>query len=113
MISEQKDGAKMMSPLEYLRWQVENCRDATPNAERKEAYRKVLRLMDCTGPYNDNPPPKLATEALVYSIEETVDSHTNEIFALEGRVVKLEDKIKIQTMAKEMLERIRILEENK
>jgi hypothetical protein len=109
MISEKKE----MSPLEYLRWQVENCRDATPNAERKEAYRKVLRLMDCTGSYDDNPHLKFATESLVYSIEEIVDIHTTEIFALEGRVNKLEDKIKIQNMAKEMLERIKILEESK
>ena len=39
--------------------------------------------------------------------------HGDEIFALEGRVNKLENKIKLQNMAKEMLERIRLLEENK
>ena len=62
------------------------------------------------GDYNPGP-TKYATTSLVYSIEEIVDTHTTEIFALEGRVNKLEDKIKIQNMAKEMLERIRILEE--
>ena len=58
-------------------------------------------------------PIKYATESLVYSIEEIVDMHTTEMFKLEERVNKLEDKIKLQIMAKEMLERIRLLEENK
>ena len=58
-------------------------------------------------------PTKYATESLVYSIEEVVNTHGDEIFALEGRVNKLEDKIKLQNMAKEMLERIKILEENR
>ena len=109
---ERADGGGRMNSWGKLTMQVSSCRDSTPNEERKEAYRKVLRLMACIE-LDDNPPPKFATESLVYSIEEMVDTHGQEIFALEGRVNKLEDKLKLQTMAKEMLERIRILEENK
>jgi Mg2+ and Co2+ transporter CorA len=65
------------------------------------------------GPYDEPQLPKFATESLVYSIEEIVDTHTTEIALLEGRVAKLEDKIKIQNMAKEMLERIKILEDSR